>query len=80
MDGMGVIQLELPPSKLTTNAHVYCQQLEYLVAVLKKTWPALWSRLRGCFIIKKARPHTAKIISEKHLKNFLNRRTWQRKK
>lgn len=64
-DCKGVIHFELLPPNATINAQVYCQQLERLNQALKKKRPALVNRKGVMFHQDNARPHTAKITSQK---------------
>ncbi|XP_013786728.1 histone-lysine N-methyltransferase SETMAR-like [Limulus polyphemus] len=64
-DCKGIIHFELLPTNATINAQVYCQQLERLNAALKKKRPVLVNGRGVVFHQDNARPHTAKITSQK---------------
>lgn len=64
-DCQGIIHFEFLPPNATINAQIYCQQLERLNQALRKKRPALVNRKRVMFHQDNARPHTARITSQK---------------
>lgn len=61
----GIIHFELLPTNQTINSDFYCQQLERLYHVLRQKEPALVNRKGVILQHDNARPHTARITSEK---------------
>ncbi|CAF1536689.1 unnamed protein product [Adineta ricciae] len=61
----GILHFELVPNGHTSNAELYCEQLDRVYDVLVEKYPSLVRRKRAVFQQDNVKPHTARTTSNK---------------